>query len=100
MDGSRGNYRRNRWILHGRTGTSRDVAISCDERLGSFLDSAIGKRDQLLVEVGNRGHGRNFAKIRLEGDFIPSGQLVDVELIGRDGDSLVGRAVAKGAQSA
>ena len=34
------------------------------------------------------------------GDFIPSGQLVDVELIGCDGDSLVGRAVAKGAQSA
>jgi threonylcarbamoyladenosine tRNA methylthiotransferase MtaB len=69
-------------------------------RLANFLDSAIGKRDQLLVEVGNRGHGRNFAKIRLEGDFIPSGQLVDVELIGRDGDSLVGCAVAKGAQSA
>jgi threonylcarbamoyladenosine tRNA methylthiotransferase MtaB len=69
-------------------------------RLGSFLEGAIGKRDQLLVEAGNRGHGRNFAKIRLAGDFIPSGQLVDVELIGRDGDSLVGRAVAKGAQSA
>ena len=69
-------------------------------RLGSFLESTIGKRDQLLVEAGNRGHGRNFAKIRLAGDFIPSGQLVDVELIGRDGDSLVGRAVAKGAQSA
>ena len=50
--------------------------------------------------MGNRGHGRNFAKIRLEGDFISSGQLVDVELIGRDGDSLVGCAVAKGAQSA
>ena len=69
-------------------------------RLAGFLDSAIGKCDQLLVEAGNRGHGRNFAKIRLDGDFIPSGQLVDVELIGRDGDSLVGRAVAKGAQSA
>jgi len=68
-------------------------------RLGSFLDSAIGKRDQLLVEAGNCGHGRNFAKIRLVGDFIPSGQLVDVELIRRDGDSLVGHAVAKRAQS-
>jgi len=69
-------------------------------RLGAFLDAAIGQQDELLVEAGNRGHGRNFAKIRLDGGFIPSGQIVDVELTGRDGDSLIGRAVAKGAQSA
>jgi tRNA A37 methylthiotransferase MiaB len=31
-------------------------------RLGSFLDSTIGKRDQLLVEAGNRGHGRKFCQ--------------------------------------
>ena len=69
-------------------------------RLGAFLDAAIGQQDELLVEAGNRGHGRNFAKIRLDGVFVPSGQIVDVELTGRDGDSLIGRAVAKGAQSA
>ena len=69
-------------------------------RLGAFLDAAIGQQDELLVEAGNRGHGRNFAKIRLDGGFVPSGQIVDVELTGRDGDSLIGRAVAKGAQSA
>ena len=40
----------------------------------------------------NRGHGRNFAKIRLEGADYPSGCLVDVNVVGRDGDSLVGRA--------
>ena len=69
-------------------------------RLGAFLDAAIGQQDELLVEAGNRGHGRNFAKIRLDGGFVPSGQIVDVELTGRDGDSLIGRAVANGAQSA
>jgi threonylcarbamoyladenosine tRNA methylthiotransferase MtaB len=69
-------------------------------RLGAFLDAAIGQQDELLVEAGNRGHGRSFAKIRLDGGFVPSGQIVDVELTGRDGDSLIGRAVAKGAQSA
>ncbi|MDA7767073.1 radical SAM protein [Alphaproteobacteria bacterium] len=84
-------------VIKQRAAELRALGVA---RLGSFLDSTIGKRDQLLVEAGNRGHGRNFAKIRLAGDFIPSGQLVDVELIGRDGDSSVGRAVAKGAQSA
>ena len=69
-------------------------------RLGAFLDAAIGQQDELLVEAGNRGHGRNFTKIRLDDGFVPSGQIVDVELTGRDGDSLIGRAVAKGAQSA
>ena len=44
-----------------------------------------------MVEIGNRGHGRNFAKIRLDETSYPSGCLVDVNIVGRDGDSLVGR---------
>jgi len=69
-------------------------------RLGALLDSLVGQPDELLVEAGNRGHGRNFAKIWLDGGFIPSGQIVDVELTGRTADCLIGRAVAKGVQSA
>ena len=62
------------------------------KRLEEFLDSAVGSTDQLLVEIGNRGHGRNFAKIRLDETSYPSGCLVNVDIVGRDGDSLVGRA--------
>jgi threonylcarbamoyladenosine tRNA methylthiotransferase MtaB len=61
-------------------------------RLGAFLDAAVGSSDQLLVEAGNRGHGRQFCKIRLDGPLMAAGQLVDVEITGRDGTSLVGCA--------
>jgi threonylcarbamoyladenosine tRNA methylthiotransferase MtaB len=60
-----------------------------------FLDHAIGANDQLLVEAGNSGHGRQFTKIRLDGVPVEPGQLIDVKIIGRDGDSLVGRASPK-----
>ena len=30
-----------------------------NERLESFLGNAVGSRDQMLVESGNTGHGRN-----------------------------------------
>ncbi len=68
------------------------------KRLAEFLDSAVGSMDQLLVEMGNRGHGRTFAKIRLDGVNYPSGRLVDVSIVGRDGDCLVGQAHVGGAQ--
>ena len=70
-----------------------------EKRLEEFLDSVIGSTDQLLVERGNRGHGRNFTKIQLDGALYPSGRLVDVDILGRNGDSLVGRVHASGAQS-
>ena len=69
-----------------------------EQRLEKFLDSTIGSTDQLLVERGNRGHGRNFTKIQLDGALYPSGRLVDVDIVGRDGDSLIGRVHASGAQ--
>ena len=68
------------------------------QRLEEFLDSAVGSTDQLLVETCNRGHGRNFTKIRLDGPLYPSGCLVSVNIVGRDGDSLVGRVRASGVQ--
>ena len=50
-----------------------------------------------MVETGNRGYGRNFTKVKLDGVMCPSGSLVNVAIVGRDGDSLVGRAHAEGA---
>ena len=57
-------------------------------RLESFLANAVGSRDQMLVESGNAGHGRNYAKMKLEGDFLEPGSLVDVTITGRDGTVL------------
>ena len=57
-------------------------------RLESFLANAVGSRDQMLVESGNAGHGRNYAKIRLEGEFLEPGSLVDVTITGCDSKGL------------
>ena len=57
-------------------------------RLECFLDNAAGSHDQLLVETGNAGHGRNFAKMRLQGDMASPGELVDVTVLERDGQHL------------
>ena len=59
-----------------------------NERLESFLGNAVGSRDQMLVESGNTGHGRNYAKMKLEGDFLEPGTLVDVTVTGREGTVL------------
>ena len=76
---------------------ARDLRQFGEQRLREFLDASVGNTDQLLVETGNRGHGRNFAKIRLDGAVHPSGQLIDVDIVRREGDSLVGRAHTRGA---
>ena len=68
-----------------------------EKRLREFLDASVGNTDQLLVETGNCGHGRNFSKIRLDGATYSSGQLIDVDIVRREGDSLVGRAHTRGA---
>ena len=57
-------------------------------RLEGFLDNAAGSHDQLLVESGNAGHGRNFAKMRLQGDMASPGELLDVTVLERDGQHL------------
>ena len=62
-------------------------------RLLHLLDNSIGSFDQLLAESGNKGHGRNFSKIRLQGDYVPAGSLVDVKITGRDGTELIAKRV-------
>ena len=58
-------------------------------RMQQFLDNAVGSLDQMLVEGGNSGHGRNYTKMRLQGDFIDRGDLLDVKINGRDDDILI-----------
>jgi threonylcarbamoyladenosine tRNA methylthiotransferase MtaB len=58
-------------------------------RLHRLLDHAVGSHDQMLVEAGNNGHGRNFAKMQLQGDYVTSGTLVDVTVKARQGDNLL-----------
>ena len=67
-------------------GACRFTLQARHERLESFLEMP-GSRDQMLVEAGNTGHGRNYAKMKLEGDFEP-GTLVDVTVTGREGTIL------------
>ena len=57
-------------------------------RLEEFLDNVTGSHDQLLVESGNAGHGRNFAKMRLQGEMASPGELLDVTVLERDGQHL------------
>ena len=58
------------------------------QRLDRFLDNAAGSHDQILVESGNTGHGRNFARMRLEGEMASPGELLDVKVLERDGQLL------------
>jgi threonylcarbamoyladenosine tRNA methylthiotransferase MtaB len=58
------------------------------KRLEGFLDNVAGSHDQLLVESGNAGHGRNFAKMRLQGEMASPGELIDVMVLERDGQHL------------
>ena len=75
-------------IIKDRAGALRQLGI---KQLDRFLDQSIGAPDELLVESGNRGHGRHFSKIRLDGDYVSAGQVVSVVIIGREGDWLIGR---------
>lgn len=58
------------------------------KRLEEFLDNVTGSHDQLLVESGNVGHGRNFAKMRLQGEMASPGEILDVTVLERDGQHL------------
>ena len=62
-------------------------------RMAAFLENSVGSQDQILVESGNRGHGRAYARMQLEGDFITPGSLVDVRVTGHDGQILTAARV-------
>ncbi|MGB1176614.1 MAG: tRNA (N(6)-L-threonylcarbamoyladenosine(37)-C(2))-methylthiotransferase MtaB [Candidatus Puniceispirillaceae bacterium] len=76
--------------LDGRLVRQRADALRArgGQRLEGFLDNVVGSHEQLLVESGNAGHGRNFAKMRLAGDMASPGELLDVRVLERDGQHL------------
>jgi hypothetical protein len=43
----------------------------------------------MLVETGNIGHGRNYSRMKLSGDYVAAGSLVDVTITEMQNDLLV-----------
>ncbi len=58
-------------------------------RQSVFFANAVGSRDQMLVETGNMGHGRNYSRMQLSGDYVAAGSLVDVTVKESQNDLLV-----------
>ena len=77
-------------VIKQRAGELRELGKA---QLHQHLETVIGTTDRMLVESGNVGHGRNFAKIRLDKPFVPASTLVDVKIYRRDQDMLLAHAV-------
>ena len=77
-------------VIKQRAGALRELGKA---QLHQHLETAIGTTDRMLVESGNVGHGKNFAKIRLDQPFVPASSLVDVKIYRRDHDMLLAHAV-------
>ena len=77
-------------VIKQRAADLRQLGIS---QLHQHLDKLVGSTDSLLVESGNVGHGKNFAKIRLDQPFVPASSIVEVKIYQRDQDLLLARAV-------
>jgi threonylcarbamoyladenosine tRNA methylthiotransferase MtaB len=62
-------------------------------RVRGYLGSLRGARVQALVERHDRGRTEGFAPLRLvDGKAAPAGTVVAVEILGDDGEALLGRA--------
>ena len=58
-------------------------------RQSIFFENLVGSHDQMLVETGNIGHGRNYSRMKLSGDYVAAGSLVDVTITEMQNDLLV-----------
>ena len=74
-----------REIVKARAARLRETARHRRER---WLASLIGTRHRVLVEGEGKGHADNFAPVAVDGDR--RGDIVEVRIIARDGDHLVG----------
>ena len=77
-------------VIKQRAGALRELGKA---QLHQHLETAIGTTDRMLVESGNVGHGKNFAKIKLDQPFVPASSLVDVKIYRCDQDMLLAHAV-------
>ena len=73
-------------LIRERAAALRDFGRT---RQSVFFANAVGSRDQMLVETGNMGHGRNYSRMQLSGDYVASGSLVDVTVKESQNDLLV-----------
>ncbi len=64
-----------RGLIRGRAAELRDFGRI---RQSILFENSVGSRDQILVETGNMGHGRNYSRMQLSGDYVAAGSLVDV----------------------
>lgn len=62
-------------------------------RREAWLDRLVGTRQRVLVETDDgAGHAGNFAPVRIGGRQARVGGIVEVEITGRSGESLIGEA--------
>ena len=73
-------------LIRERAAALRDCGRA---RQSVFFANAVGSRDQMLVETGNMGHGRNYSRMQLSGDYVAAGSLVDVTVKESQNDLLV-----------
>lgn len=73
-------------LIRERAAALRDCGTA---RQSVFFANAVGSRDQMLVETGNMGHGRNYSRMQLSGDYVAAGSLVDVTVKKSQNDLLV-----------
>jgi threonylcarbamoyladenosine tRNA methylthiotransferase MtaB len=72
-----------REIVKARASRLRDAVA---DRRSRWLDSLIGTRQRMLVEGPGKGHSDSFAPVLIEG--AKRGEILDVRIAGRNGDSL------------
>jgi threonylcarbamoyladenosine tRNA methylthiotransferase MtaB len=70
-------------IVKARASRLRDAAA---DRRSRWLDSLIGTRQRMLVEGPGNGHSDSLAPVLIEG--AKRGEILDVRIAGRNGDSL------------
>ena len=73
-------------LIRERAAALRDCGKA---RQSVFFANAVGSRDQMLVETGNMGYGRNYSRMQLSGDYVAAGSLVDVTVKEPQNDLLV-----------
>lgn len=77
---------------------SRELRALGTKILHEMLDGLIGGQDEILMEKGNHGHLRNFAKAKIDGtDYYESGAILPVKIIRREEDTLIVAPLDKGA---
>jgi len=72
-----------REVVKARSARLREHAA---QRRYNWLQSLIGSTQPVLIENGGKGHGNNFAPVRIDG--AARGQIGAARITGRDGDYL------------